>query len=278
VIAAFRPVLRTPPRPEDPDSSASLVVRSFLLLRTLVGALGIALPVVVVFLDKVAFDEEPFFRNSLSAYYYSGVRDIFVAILSSIGVFFVAYKIARAELDNTLSSAAGVCALVVAIFPTRRPSYVHVPLTPLQKLLSERAVSWVHFAGLALLIASLTVMSILFGIREGARPRRRGQLLSAAHWRAFHYTCGGLMAAGLLWMGITYVAGGPSNALLIGEWICTWAFGASWLAKGAELDVLRKCPAPAVTPPPTASGTAGAGAPVGGTTSSRRAAARRRRR
>jgi hypothetical protein len=26
--------------------------------------------------------------------------------------------------------------------------------------------------------------------------------------------------------------------LLIGEWVSAWAFGACWLGKGAELDVL----------------------------------------
>ena len=32
------------------------------------------------------------------------------------------------------------------------------------------------------------------------------------------------------------------RTLLIGETVAVWAFGASWLAKGLELDVLRRTP------------------------------------
>jgi len=33
--------------------------------------------------------------------------------------------------------------------------------------------------------------------------------------------------------------GEPKKALLIGEAFSVWAFGASWLMKGLELDILR---------------------------------------
>ena len=35
--------------------------------------------------------------------------------------------------------------------------------------------------------------------------------------------------------GITH---GPDKGVLYGEWIAIWAFGASWLAKGAEWEIL----------------------------------------
>ena len=34
----------------------------------------------------------------------------------------------------------------------------------------------------------------------------------------------------------------PRYWLLIGEWVAVWAFAFSWLAKGLELDTLRKGP------------------------------------
>jgi hypothetical protein len=40
------------------------------------------------------------------------------------------------------------------------------------------------------------------------------------------------------WMIVTLSVGAPSHALLYGERACAWAFGASWFAKGAEVDVL----------------------------------------
>ena len=48
----FKPIASTGPRP-DPDL---LYTRSFLGLRTFIGVLGVALPVLVVFGDRLLFD------------------------------------------------------------------------------------------------------------------------------------------------------------------------------------------------------------------------------
>ena len=37
---------------------------------------------------------------------------------------------------------------------------------------------------------------------------------------------------------IAGITGGPDKGVLFGEWIAIWAFGASWLAKGAEWETL----------------------------------------
>ena len=113
-------------------------------MRAVVGALGIALPFVLVLIDGVWFDGDPFPRSSLSAYYYSGVRELFVGALCATGVFLITYKVAERNLDNTLSVLAGLAVLVVAVFPTSRPSE-SVPLTPLQDAWPSRSSRGVHF-------------------------------------------------------------------------------------------------------------------------------------
>src|SRR3954452_21225836 len=117
--AAFTPVLTTPARPTDPDSWEGRYVRAFLWLRSLVGVLGIALPLIVILIDRFAYSERPFPRGSISVYYYSGVRDLFVAIMASTGVFFIAYKLTEKTLENTLSIVAGVSAILIPLFPTK---------------------------------------------------------------------------------------------------------------------------------------------------------------
>jgi hypothetical protein len=39
-------------------------------------------------------------------------------------------------------------------------------------------------------------------------------------------------------LGVTALAGGPTRSALIGQTVAAWAFGASWLLKGLELDML----------------------------------------
>jgi hypothetical protein len=231
------PVREVEPRP-DPDTQqeAARYVRSYLWMRVGIGALGVLLPLLLVFLDKALFEGHPFPRGSLSAYYYSGMRDEFVGIMSATGVFLVTYKIAERNLDNLASIFAGICAALIATFPTGRPSS-SVPLTPLQDLLGEGVVKTVHFAASAIFLVSLGVISFFFGVREGARPRRQGTL-SPTFWKWFHWACTSAMALAIVWIVVTLAVGWPPRSLLIGEWVSAWAFGLSWLAKGAELDML----------------------------------------
>jgi hypothetical protein len=239
MIAALRPDLSTPLRPADPSSWDALYIRSFLWLRTLVGALGIALPVVVILVDKFVFEEGPLPRGSVSVYYYSGVRDLFVAILSATGVFFIAYKVSEKTLENTLSLVAGCMAVLIPLFPTLRPA-TDIPLTPLQKLLGDHPVWVVHFVASAAFLLSLMGISFMFGWRERGRVRREGQQFSPRFWSRYHFICAGAMLLALIWIVATLLAHWPPKALLAGEWLTAWAFGASWLMKGLELDTLRK--------------------------------------
>lgn len=231
------------------DREVSRYVRSYLIMRVLVGALGVALPFVLVLGDGLVFDGEPFPRDSLSAYYYSGVRELFVGTLSATGVFLITYKVAERTLDNTLSILAGIAALTVAVFPTGLPVCV-TQLTPLQERLGESFVKAIHFTAAGIFIMSLGLICLFFGVREGARSPRVGKR-SPSFWRRYHWSCAGAIAAAVVWIAVTAVARGPSRSLLIGEAVSVWAFGASWFMKGLELDILRG-----------SSGTPAAGQPV----------------
>lgn len=236
-MRALRPVVAVEPRPTDPGTAR--YVRSFLIMRVLVGALGVALPFALVLIDGVWFDGDPFPRTSLSAYYYSGVRELFVGSLSAIGVFLIAYKVAEVNLDNSLSLLAGVAVLGVALFPTGRPAET-VRLMPLQDRLGESLVSAIHYGAAVVFIVSLAVISYFFGKREGKRPPTPNRRRSPRFWRDFHWACAGVIAAALVWILVTELWDvGPDKSLLYGEAVSVCAFGVSWLWKGLELDMLR---------------------------------------
>jgi hypothetical protein len=207
-------------------------VRSYLIMRVAVGALGIALPFVLVLGEPLLFDGQPFPRGSLSAYYYSGMREVFVGTLSAIGVFLVTYKVAERSRENRLSTYAGAAVIVVALFPTARPGNGVMP-TPLQNLLGETTVEWIHFSAAGAFIASLAVISFYF-----ARPAPKTGTMSPSFWRWYHLLCSGLILLALALAGVAGITGEPDKGLLIAEAVAVWAFGASWLMKGLELDVL----------------------------------------
>jgi hypothetical protein len=215
--------------PADPQSA--LYVRSYLTMRLWIGVIGVALPLALVFGDGLVFDEHPFPRDSLSAYYYSGTRDLFVGGLLATAIFLITYKISERGLDNTLSTVAGLAAIVIALCPTKPPTH-DVALTPLQAKLGENLLALVHLTSATLFIVSLGVVCFFFGKRE-ARRRPVGAR-TPRFWRNFHWSCAGVIGLAVAWVIVTQVAAWPRTSLLIGETAAVWAFGVSWFMKGFD--------------------------------------------
>jgi hypothetical protein len=220
------------PRPEHEPK----YVRSYVFTRFAIGALGFLLPPALVLLEPALFEGLPAPRGSLSAYYYSGVRELFVGGLWAIGVFLFVYKFLDVSWEGLLSSLAGIAAVLVAVFPTERPGD-GVPLTPFQDKLGEGVVSGIHYATATTFIALLVPITLLFAIQEGRR-KQSGSRFSWRFWRGFHTVAAACILFGALLAAFAGITGDPDKGVLYGEWIAVWAFGVSWLVKGAELDVL----------------------------------------
>jgi hypothetical protein len=234
------PQLDTPARPPENrgDNIRLLYLRSYLLMRTVIGLIGVALPLVLLLVDGL-FLAGDMPRGSLSAYYHTGMRDIFVGSLCVVGVFLITYMAFHYNWDNVLSTVAGVAVLGVANFPTGGNS----PLTPLQQRLGERNVSTGHLVCAAIFILSLAVISFLFGRREGLRPDRNPE--QQVRGRRLHYACGWAILGAVAYVLVTKWLGQfDEHSLFYGETIAVLAFGASWLMKGLELDILLGRPEP----------------------------------
>ncbi|HEX7255878.1 MAG TPA: hypothetical protein VF236_08115, partial [Gaiellaceae bacterium] len=190
------------PRQTAPDTER--YVRSYLIMRVAVGVLGIAVPLLVVFGDRLLFDSNPFPRSSLSSYYYSGMREVFVGALCAIGVFLVTYKVAERSRENRLSIYAGAAVIVVALFPTGLPRGGRP--TPLQDLLGETTVEWIHFGSAAIFIASLAVISYYF-----AKPPPKAGSRPPSFWRRYHLACAGLIVAALALAAVEGLTGWPDK-------------------------------------------------------------------
>ena len=231
----LKPVTVTEPRPGPSEPAKLLYVRSYLIMRLCVGALGIALPFFVILGDLPLSSDRPIPRDSLSAYYFSGVRDYFVGVLVIVAVFLITYKVVEKNLDNLLTLVAGFAALAVALFPTGTSDS---KLTPLQRALGVGPVQTVHFIGAAVFIGSLGVICCFFGIREGKRGRRPNARHSPEFWRRFHWTCAAVIAGAIAFLPFGKWVLDLRTTLLVSEVIAVVAFGISWLLKGFERDIL----------------------------------------
>jgi len=191
-------------------------VISYRRLRMIVGILGMGFPIVLAVLGLVLEDSSKT-RPSISDYYHSDFRDLFVGVLCAISVFFLVYTGPRRR-DDIAGDLACVFALGIAFLPTGHP---------------DRAVAVGHgiaATGLFLVLAYFALVLFPAPSPGGATPDR-GSLL------VFKY-CGVLMLLCMLG-ALVYVLALPAvdprasiQPLFWLEALALLAFGVSWFRKG----------------------------------------------
>lgn len=196
---------RRPEQMRDRDSPEYLFASSYLLTRFAVGLVALVLPWGLVVSDAEVL-ESPRIRGSMSAYYHSSARDVFVGALFVVGAFMLSYMAARMRTwDFWLSSTGGVAALGVAVFPTARetglvegarvgvePSatscadYAGPPYcSAVQEQLGESVSRAVHLGCAGLLVLLLAGLCVVFALRElGYGPAARALCGDGRHVRA----------------------------------------------------------------------------------------------
>lgn len=227
----------------DGTDRAVLYAKSYLLIRTVVGFIGILLPIVLIFGEWLFLRGSVQVRGSLSAYYHSPMRDLFVGSLSVTGFLLATYLAAEPRTrDFRYSLVAGVAVLGVVAFPTGRPGLADgaprcgsTPMpadcSPIQQQLGEQMTATVHFACAAVFILSLARIAALFAYRDKGSNREDGMALvqKICMWVIIAAVVGvvvGELLDVVVW-GLT--------PLYIGEVASVWAFGVSWLLASRDL-------------------------------------------
>jgi uncharacterized membrane protein YjfL (UPF0719 family) len=127
-------------------------VMSYLLLRQLIGILGISLPFILT-IGTYIIGNCSSLQPSISHYYFSIMHIVFVGTLCVLGGFLITYRgTSSYKYENGISNFAGVCAFGVAMFPTDMKGLVNpagcscqfIELKP--ALLSPEHTGWIHYA------------------------------------------------------------------------------------------------------------------------------------
>jgi hypothetical protein len=211
----MNPELRKPPQD-------AVTVRH---LRLGIGSVGIALPVVLV-VGHLVVARRLTLLDSLSGYYHTEMRDVFVGSLCAVGVFLVAYRYRWP--DDALGTVAGILAVAVALFPTT----VGAPAGTTSH--SDRLVGLVHQVA----AAALFVLLAAFCLFLFTRPDRVGSPPRPSAVR-FYRVCGLLILAAIaLALASTQLPADVRHTLkpvLWCETVAVFAFGAAWVAKSDAL-------------------------------------------
>lgn len=210
------------------------IVKSYYRMRQTLGYLGMVLPLTLILGGLVsAGDIEP----SISDYYHTILRDVFVGIMTAIGIFLICYTGYRRAgtervSDDWVTTMAGVFALGVALFPNEVPARGRMVDAVPQLVLGVRAAAYLHYASALLFLSCLAYIS-LFKFARSANPTRR----------RIYLACGVVIVLAIIGTVIAsyYRIQGSEEAraivndyrlVLWFEAIGIWAFSVSWLTKG----------------------------------------------
>ncbi len=197
---------------------------SELTLRKAVGLLGVALPVIVA-MGCWLRGGCTTLESSISAYYGTDMRDVFVGILFAIALFMFSYR-GYEWRDEVAGKVACVCALGVALFPV------------------TSSVTWVpgvHLTLAALLFVTFSYFSLCLFTRTDSP----GHLSPQKVWRNRVYiVCGIAMLAFIAFIGVYYLFGTGTwlarlEPVFWLESFALWAFGISWGVKGEAIPRLN---------------------------------------
>jgi hypothetical protein len=246
-ISKWEPVMAQQSGPEN-----SILVISYLSLRKAIGVLGVALPFVLPFgqillhaLGIQSSLHSPVIESSVSSYYYTDMRNIFVGSMCAIGIFLMSYR-GYDHRDARAGRFAFVCAIGLALFPTS-------PLP--DPTADQKLIGGVHLTFAALLFLTLAYFSLcLFTKTDPNKPPTRQKLK-----RNVVYSVSGYVM--LACIALIVVAALPPIKAMVEQltprfWleaIAIVAFGISWLTKGEA--ILKDQETPRAAPQTLAAGT-----------------------
>lgn len=197
---------------------------SYKQLRFAVGAIGIALPFVLAIgtgLFRLILPDSAGFATSISGYYYTGMRNVFVGSLCAIGIFLGAYR-GHDDDDRIAGNFACVFAIGVALFPT----------SPAESYTDFRQyIGWFHyfFAGALFLTLAYFCLSLFTRTHPKGEPPPPGPLSpQKVKENKVYRVSGWLILGSILLIGVLQV-------LFLNSWspfqdpFPTWLYPVYWL-------------------------------------------------
>jgi len=212
-------------------------------LRLAIGVIGCLFPIILV-ISSTFTDDCNSILPSLSHYYYSGSRNLFVGLLFAIGMVMFSY-IGYEKEDNIAGKSASFLAILIALFPTKLEEYHKTCYSCISSIEEYNSIfSSIHYISAALFFLLLIFFSLRLFTKSNIdpcdweRPKKMRNRI--------YQICGWIMVVSIIGAGIfTFLeidtlydvceSGElPFPTIFFFEFIALEAFGISWLTK-AEL-------------------------------------------
>ena len=223
------------------EQQAKEQLRAYYRIRQALGILGFILPLILVVGGVMMIGGvEP----SISDYYHTVMRDVFVGVMCAIGLFLICYTgYAKAPdewlSDDAITTVSGIAAFGVGMFPNEGPDPDTVK-TILQQILGHKGAVTGHYVSATGFFVGLAYMCIARFTKTG--DRRRAMIYRVSGWLIVVLAVlaiGASVAKNSQWGWLTQFVI-DNDVVLWLEALAVWAFAFAWLTKGhAERSLMR---------------------------------------
>jgi hypothetical protein len=204
------------------------LVVSYLTLRQMIGWVSLLMPIAIR-IGAYVF-EGVHSTNTISAYYYTGMRDILVSTLVLAGAFLACYR-TPSRADNIISVITGLAAMGIALFPMR-PLYAkeilaQYPDTVERACYASHGILGFHiYFGACFFVLSFYLVYFRFSAFTPRMPTRQKLMRNR-----IYKICGMGMLASMIAIGILDRLD-KDPTIFWPESIFVIAYSAAWLVKG----------------------------------------------
>lgn len=241
-ISAQGAAMARPPADPGPTSHATgrashELVKSFLGNGRTIALLGFFLPGSMLAWTLLT---QTSIRGSLSEYYFTPVRDLFVGTLIAMAVFLWSYRGFSdrdddLRIDRRVGKVAAVAAAVIALFPITPRNDDRC--TMFQCVVGPQTSDMVHAVGAAVFFLCLALFCLVLlprsAVSNDGAPRRI----------RLYRTCGAIIVAALvvivIWKFLpieVIFSLGRYRPIFWVESLAIWAFATAWMVRGRALE------------------------------------------
>lgn len=213
------------------NNNDSTLVVSYLTLRQMIGWIGMLMPLAVR-LGAYLF-QGIYSTDSISAYYYTGMRDVFVSTLVLVGVLLTCYR-GPALIDSVAAIIGGLSAIGTGLFPIAPEFAAEIvqkyPEMNEAKCYVIRGILGFHFFFVAAFFGiSFFLVYFRFSASTPVNPTRQKIIRNR-----IYKICGAVMFLAIIAIGVL-AATKKGASVFWPETVAVIAFGVAWLVKGQTI-------------------------------------------
>lgn len=207
------------------------VLNTYTYLRLGIAGIGIIFPL-VLWWGGLIFGIN--FQASISSYYHTPMRDIFVGSLIAIGAFLWFYQ-GITEEENFALNCAGILAIVVALSPTgfvEKVGQVKCE-TFIMRVISETTSSYIH--GIS---ATLFFVAIAYVCISSSKT-----VIDQNYKKIYNFLGAGMIVLPVSSALLLHFLKETNSIIYFVELAAVWVFSAYWLVKTKEINksqIIRK--------------------------------------